>query len=165
MIKMRAVVAMLAVAALSACATGAVSGFDARSGAYSREVGPATVNAVEREMLPILQRFGYTIERSDLSNGRLHVETLWQPHEPYPDEREAGAIQARTRVVIMTRPRATTNSSGAVLSGVTIRIEAQHIVAAGDGWRPATPSEQLVEHARDISEAFRLELQVKGMQD
>lgn len=160
----RVMMALLTVGVLGACSAAAAGhGFDERSGVFTREIGPATISAVERQVLPILQRFGYEIERTETAHNRFQLWTLWQTHDPYPDEQEMGVARARTRVIIETRPRATTSSSGETLSGVLIRLEAQHMDDESGSWRPAMSSEHLAARFREIAEAFRLELQVKAM--
>jgi hypothetical protein len=153
---------MLATVLVAGCA-GARGG--ATGGSYSEEVGPATMPAVEREALPILERFGYTIQRTDRVPDRITIETAWVNREPFADEAAAGAADVRTRVVITTRPRSTTNSGGATVSGVTLRVEVEHMGQAANAWAPApVRSSEMAAVVRRLVEAFRLEFQVKGIQ-
>lgn len=155
---------MLLVGALLAGCSAAQSAPQA-GGVYSQEIGPAIPPAVEREALPILERFGYTILRTDRQPDRITIETQWARREPNAEETAAGVRDARTRVVIGTRPRSTTNSAGANVSGVTLRYEVQHMMQGGQDWVPAVmASTEAAAQARRIVDAMRLELQVKGMQ-
>lgn len=131
---------------------------------FTEEVGPATVPAVEREAMPILQRFGYTIQRTDRTPDRITIETNWVSRVPFADEAAAGASDVRTRVLIMTRPRSTTNSSGSTVSGVTLRIEVEHMGQSGAWAAAPSRSPEMAAVVRRMMEAFRLEFQVKGIE-
>lgn len=149
--------------ALSACAgtRGPTVGGDA----LTHEVGPAIPPAVEREALPILERFGYTVVRTDRLSDRISMETQWVQRSPDEEEKAAGVVQARSRIIISTRPRGTTNSAGSHISGVTVRYELQHQVTGSGQWvAPVRTSAEVTALVRRIVDALKLELQVKGLQ-
>jgi hypothetical protein len=146
-------------------AAGCASARGVGSGAMSEEIGPATIPAVEREVMPILERHGYTILRTDRGQDRVMLETDWVLRPPYADEAATGVVDARSRIIITTRPRATTNSAGVQLAGVTMRMEIQHLRQGNENWSPAAnPSRDAAVILRRMADAARLELQVKGMQ-
>jgi hypothetical protein len=148
---------------LAGCAS--TRGISPSEGVYSQDVGPATIPAVQREVIPILERFGYTVRNTDRGNDRITIETDWVERDPYNEEAAAGVNSARSRVLVNTRPRATSNSAGVMLAGVTLRIEVQHLVQGGQAWAPARQeSREMSAIATRIVDAIRLELQVKGMQ-
>jgi hypothetical protein len=160
--KYRMLVTLPLAVLLAACAS---AGGRAAGGAYTQEIGPAVIPAVEREAVPILERFGYSILRTERSADRITIETHWVNRRPLAEEAEAGVTQARTRILISTRPRGTTNSAGSNLSGVTLRYEVEHMRTGGSDWAPGVvEAAETVAQVRRLSEAFRLELQVKGMQ-
>jgi hypothetical protein len=160
----RAMPGLVALALLvSGCAGGRTA--EGSPGAYTDEVGPAIIPAVEREAMPILQRFGYTIQRTERTADRIMIETSWVNRAPFADEAAAGAVDVRTRVLISTRPRSTTNSAGSTVSGVTLRLEVEHMGQSRQSWSaPAERSAELAALFRRLSDAFRLEFQVKGLE-
>jgi hypothetical protein len=158
--------ALPALLALALAIGGCVSAGAGRSpGAFVEEIGPAIVPAVEREAMPILQRFGYAVQRTERTQDRITIESNWVNRQPFAEEEAAGVRDVRTRVVIATRPRSTTNSAGSTVSAVTLRVEVEHLSSGSDMWRPATiRAADMASVVRRLAEAFRLEFQVRGLE-
>jgi hypothetical protein len=161
MTTIRTLAGLALVAIVAGCATGASS----TDGIYQWEVGPATAPMVEREVQPILSANGFEILRTERFGDRIQIETTWQRREPHAAEADAGVVDARARVLITTRSRGVTNSSGVPISGVTLRMEVEHMFPGEDRWVGAREeAPETVALGRRIAEAIQLELRVKGMQ-
>lgn len=157
--------ALSLVTLFAACASAGSGGRDSALGAYTHDLGTATNVAVVREAEQILQRFGYQIHRADIVTDRLRLETQWLVRDPYQDERLEGITSARSRIIITTRPRGTTNSNLTPLTAVTMQVEVQYISGSSRDWMGLdTVSPEMSATVKRIADAFRLELQVKGME-
>jgi hypothetical protein len=155
-----ALTALALAAMVGACATGSST-----DGVYQWDVGPATAPMVEREVQPILSANGFQILRTERYGDRIRIETTWQRRQPHPAEADAGVVDARARIFVTTRSRGVTNSSGVPISGVTLRMEVEHMFAGENQWVGAREeAPETVALGRQIAEAIKLELQVKGMQ-
>lgn len=146
---------------LGGCASTGGGGLNA--GAYTTSLGTATLNALNEELSGIFTRFGYTVQRSELQGENLYLETQWRTRTPLEAEQALGAREARTRLIITTRPRPVTNRNLQPLHAFTLRSEHEYATDLSGTWRRLEVTDETRRYVDEIADALRKELTVKSM--
>ena len=105
----------------------------------SQSLGSVDVTTFGTAMEKVLiGRYRFSLRRREEQYQSLYYETLWVPRPPADEEREAGVLGARHRIVIQGR-RASSGAlpGSAVLYRMTIRVENQARTALNQDWHPA----------------------------
>lgn len=121
------------------------------------ELGSYSARDIETEFTDLMRREGFDLE---IQNGppAMLYQTSWKPFLPTDEERAAGVVDARTRVRLRARPRASTETNP--LYTATFEVEHQVRVESMQAeWteRPAAPDFRNV--YRELARQLRVELE------
>lgn len=125
-------------------------------GAIRADVGVATLADLALQTEQLFTKHQYELLRTTPPPDVVY-ETTWRDRDVMDDERAAGAVAARSRMIVRARQRNFTGGTGDTWS-VELSIESLVRREAEDEFRPAGPSAQFKRRARDIAEEFKLHL-------
>ncbi len=95
---------ILLVSFVLSCA-GSSSGEKPGDYSYTANIGPVTAYDYQDKTRLSLNKFQYQIERSEDYGNRKYLETMWKYRTPFEDERQLGAVRAKTRIILHVTPR------------------------------------------------------------
>jgi hypothetical protein len=143
---------------LGACST--TRGPEANLVRFQRTVGQATPSTARELAMRIITQYGFVVEREQpIPN--LVIHTRWRERAPFPDEEALGISHAQNRMVIMTRPRSSTNNQ--VTHSVDVSIENRVQLVGSEAWTDASATREYEKWASRIIEDFTRELNVGGV--
>lgn len=118
----------------------------------SQSVGTASRGDLDETLRQVLARNQYVLEREILETNMTY-ETRWRARAPFDDERELGATQAETRIVVNARPR----SREANIYTVNMTVENRLMMGSGD-WETLAPTPEFRTYAQSIVNELSREL-------
>ncbi len=124
---------------------------------YVEEIGVATDFDTADKTRRILSRLNFVLVREERSTNEFYFETQWKDRHPFEDEREAGVVAARTRIIIRTRPKTATGFGGAKLNRIRLFAENEVQYASSHEWRRAVITPMLKDYLDDIVERIKIE--------
>ncbi len=124
---------------------------------YVEEIGVATDFDTADKTRRILSRLNFILVREERSVNEFYFETQWKDRHPFEDEREAGVVAARTRIIIRTRPKTATGFGGAKLNRIRLFAENEVQYASSHEWQRAAITPMLKEYLDDIVERIKIE--------
>lgn len=117
---------------------------------YRERAGQVTERDLVLRLPRALARHGFLIENTEVRYRNFHIETQWRYREPFPDEAERGAVEARTRIRLR-----------AVWVGLAyeLHFEAENaILTPGGEWVSEATTRMFEDFARDILNTIRHEV-------
>lgn len=128
-----------------------------RAATYRTSIGTGTELDIQRQTPVLLTRYGYEMNRQEGSSDGLYFETSWRERSLFEDEEAMGIKQARTRIIITTRPRGSGTASAA-LHTITFVAENEVILAEEDGWTNSVMTDMTEQYLRGISREYSTEM-------
>ncbi len=127
-------------------------------------IGTAWLNEVHQKVPSLLEhRYGYDLFNITENPDLLLYQTDWKERILFPQEKNMGAINARTRLRVEARARgrASPTNTGARRGPVTITIE-NSLEIPEEGWISAEPTDQFNDYINGIISDLRRELIPQG---
>ena len=134
------------------------SGSTTSSGNSFREnLGSTSLAQLQKSIEDIvLRKYQYQYERDTYTSEDTYVETRWRDDAALEDEKAAGYVFARTRIIITARPRNRTPGAMQTFS-VTFRAECMVRTAAGD-WMEAPMTAARKAILKEVSNELKTEM-------
>lgn len=142
--------------ALASCSSS--KAINTNSNTYQVRLGVSKQNTIDIETPRIFTRFGYQILRNEANVGEIFYETRWKKRAATEDERKLGIKQANTRLTLRAKPRVT-----AGIYSVILIAENQYQDTETGEWRPSPLTDMAKDKIKEISDVFKTEFQVKGL--
>ncbi|RMD86461.1 MAG: hypothetical protein D6813_14900 [Calditrichaeota bacterium] len=124
---------------------------------YTVNVGVATLDDIQKIYTKVFTKYLYQLEREEEFGSRLYVETQWKDRKPFEDEKAAGVVAVRSRIILQTRPR--------IKSGVSYNLHQVQFIAENlvkyhldENWHPAPLTKMCRDYFKKIANDFKLDL-------
>ena len=91
----------------------------------------ATSRAVDERTSQVLQIYGFTLLRQQISPTRIYIETSWRIRGVFKDEMESGAVSAETRLILRGGP--IRGSTRGIQSNRSIWLVAENRMLTAEG--------------------------------
>lgn len=129
---------------------------------HRSSLGNALVNDIVQNVPNILEgRFLYNLSTVRITSNRIYYETEWNYRNPFQDEMEEGAGQARTKFILEANPRGSAAPGGPQRRIARVRISVQNAVLIdGEGWVGIPAGEGLTQHIDSIKRELRQALDI-----
>lgn len=122
---------------------------------YRANLGTATQPDILRIIPNMISRYSFTIYRNEVTGDGITYETEWKERSLFDDERELGAVDARTRIYIFARSR---TAQASTLHRVNIEIENHLYMEDEEGemhWNRSVITDDANRYFRDIERTIR----------
>jgi len=137
---------------------------DSQVGYYqdSTNLGKAMVNDIVENVPNILQgKFLYNVSTIRVTGNLIYYETEWNYRNPFHDEMEEGADQARTKFIVEANPRGRAISGTGQRQSARIRLSVQNaVLIEGEGWVGIPAGEGLNQHVDSVKSELRHALDI-----
>jgi hypothetical protein len=129
------------------------SGCALQSNLIQMEVGRASRFDVLNRVEALLTREGYVVQERRDSGSLIQLATSWTTRQPFEDEADRGATEARTRITVEARRQ------GNDIFAVVLRAENSVLTDTDAGvWKALPPTDMFRGHIRELSSALALEI-------
>ncbi len=124
------------------------------SNTHRSNLGTATETDILRTVPRIFDRYNFTVYREEATMDGIYFESEWKERDLFDDEVSQGIIDARSRIIVSSRPRTAQASS---LQRVTLEIENQVKFEGDEEWDRSVITDQTEEYFSDIERVMRTE--------
>lgn len=147
----------LVIAAFAAAGCGGMAGGMESASGVRVELGSYSARDLEAEFTDLMRREGFDLE---IQNGppSMLYQTSWKPFLPTDEERASGVVDARTRIRLRARSRASTDSNPLF----TATFEVEHQVRIGSmqaEWTERPAASDFSNTYRELARQLRVELE------
>lgn len=116
---------------------------------YTERIGLATLHDLDYRLPRVLAEHGYSIAVRDETAHSVSYETAWERRDPFPDEAELDARDARTRITIR---------AGRMETYYAVRFYSRSEILTANGWEPVQATRMFRLYAAGIVRDMHLEL-------
>ncbi len=152
----RHIVAFIAIAAVSGCASGGSRG--PSSSRFQEDMGRLLAGPLDDVRLEMFNRHSIPLRRSEVTARSILYESLWIPRDVTQGELLNGVIGARNRVIIRGRLIEQGLDPGANVFRVTFVVENHVRTETVAEWHPSTIPDPARERFADLLSDMNLEL-------
>ena len=135
---------------------------------YRKNIGESSYSVLRTVADQTYQRNAFLLsEETMVGPPSIRHETQWKVRPPFSDEAAEGALESRTRIIIVSRGRG--SSGGGHLSGsndqryrLQVRIENQVILDQETGWTEIPATEEFQEWAERFARDLEADLRARN---
>ncbi len=124
------------------------------SNTHRSNLGTATETDILRTVPRIFDRYNFTVYREEATMDGIYFESEWKERDLFDDEVSKGIVDARTRIIVFSRPR---TAQASTLQRVSLEIE-NHVKFEGvDDWDRSVITDDTEDYFTDIERVLRTE--------
>jgi hypothetical protein len=148
----------------TSCSSSGASKSGSRSTSYEKTLGTTTAVEFKRNVPLIFSRYQFETYRAEESADQIYFESRWKERYPFQDELTAGAIKARTRIFVTSRPRYRDKSGYGKVQKVFFTAENQVVLQGTEVWQEFPLTDMFLDYIKRIAGDLELEMK-SGIQE
>jgi hypothetical protein len=146
------------------CSASGSSKSKKRGTTFEKTLGTSTAVEIKRNVPFIFNRYQFEVYRAEESVDQIYFESHWKERYPFEDELAAGAVKAKTRIFVTTRPRYRDKSGYGKVQKVYFTAENQVMMQGSNVWQEFPLTDMFIDYVKKFAADLDLEMR-SGIQE